>query len=179
MVKEAQGTQVDDDSDLDVLVKDQGAAEIYPLRKIARTAKDEDDNDDNDYGHLSPWSSDDEGSFKEETEGFQKHVRFENGRRRTDSTVQSYMLYTPEEERRVIKKFDRRLVLFMAFLYMLSFLDRSSKIGWHVDIGMKVDNVYRYWKCSYTLSQAKPEPFLIRMYVNGLQYHRQESQGLR
>lgn len=35
--------------------------------------------------------------------------------------------YTPEEERIVIKKFDRRLVLFVALLYMLSFLDRSSE----------------------------------------------------
>ena len=35
--------------------------------------------------------------------------------------------YTPDEERIVVKKFDRRLVLFMALLYMLSFLDRSSK----------------------------------------------------
>lgn len=34
--------------------------------------------------------------------------------------------YTAEEERAVIDKFDRRLVLFVAFLYMLSFLDRSS-----------------------------------------------------
>ena len=35
--------------------------------------------------------------------------------------------YTAEEEKRVVKKFDRRLTLFMAFLYMLSFLDRSSE----------------------------------------------------
>ena len=35
--------------------------------------------------------------------------------------------YTPEEERAVVRKLDRRLVLFVAFLYMLSFLDRSSK----------------------------------------------------
>ena len=34
--------------------------------------------------------------------------------------------YTAEEERAVVGKFDRRLVLFVAFLYMLSFLDRSS-----------------------------------------------------
>lgn len=37
--------------------------------------------------------------------------------------------FTHEEERAVVKKFDRRLVLFMALLYMLSFLDRSSKPG--------------------------------------------------
>lgn len=37
-----------------------------------------------------------------------------------------FMLYTPDEEERVIKIFDRRLVLFVALLYMLSFLDRSS-----------------------------------------------------
>ena len=35
--------------------------------------------------------------------------------------------YTADEEKAVTRKFDRRLVLFVAFLYMLSFLDRSSK----------------------------------------------------
>ncbi|WEW57406.1 hypothetical protein PRK78_002873 [Emydomyces testavorans] len=34
--------------------------------------------------------------------------------------------YTADEERRVVRKFDRRLTLLMAFLYMLSFLDRSN-----------------------------------------------------
>ena len=42
------------------------------------------------------------------------------------STMQSYQLYTPDEERAVVRKFDRKLVLFVALLYMLSFLDRSS-----------------------------------------------------
>lgn len=50
-----------------------------------------------------------------------------HGRRGSASTIHSYQLYTPDEERRVIRKFDRRLVLFVALLYMLSFLDRSSK----------------------------------------------------
>jgi MFS family permease len=48
------------------------------------------------------------------------------GRRASVSTVQSYQLYTPDEERAVVRKFDKRLVLFVALLYMLSFLDRSS-----------------------------------------------------
>lgn len=39
---------------------------------------------------------------------------------------QNGFTYTAEEERAVVSKFDRRLVLFVAFLYMLSFLDRSS-----------------------------------------------------
>lgn len=47
-------------------------------------------------------------------------------RRQSDSTVQSFTLYTPDEEKAIMKKFDRRLVLFVALLYMLSFLDRSS-----------------------------------------------------
>ena len=37
-----------------------------------------------------------------------------------------FIPYTSDEERAVIKKLDRNLVLFVAFLYMLSFLDRSS-----------------------------------------------------
>lgn len=35
--------------------------------------------------------------------------------------------FTADEEKAVIRKLDRRLVLFIAFLYMLSFLDRSSE----------------------------------------------------
>lgn len=53
---------------------------------------------------------------------------FGGGRIGSVSTTQSFMLYTPDEERAVISKFDRRLVLFVAFLYMLSFLDRSSNM---------------------------------------------------
>lgn len=48
-------------------------------------------------------------------------------RRPSLDSVQSYELYTPDEDRAVLKKLDRRLVLFMALLYCLSFLDRSSK----------------------------------------------------
>jgi hypothetical protein len=47
-------------------------------------------------------------------------------RRPSDSTVASSRLYTPEEEEAVVRKFDRRLVVFLAFCYMLSFVDRSS-----------------------------------------------------
>ena len=49
-------------------------------------------------------------------------------RRASVSTVQSYQLYTPDEERAVVRKFDRRLAFFVALLYMLSFLDRSSMV---------------------------------------------------
>jgi len=41
--------------------------------------------------------------------------------------TQRYDLYSPEEDKKVLKKLDRRVVLFIAFLYLLSFLDRSSK----------------------------------------------------
>lgn len=47
------------------------------------------------------------------------------GYRDTDS-VEPHMLYTRDEEATVIRVFDRRLVSFIALLYMLSFLDRSS-----------------------------------------------------
>lgn len=43
-----------------------------------------------------------------------------------DNRLRHGFTYTAEEERAVVDKFDRRLVLFVAFLYMLSFLDRSS-----------------------------------------------------
>ena len=48
----------------------------------------------------------------------------------SDDAAESFKTYTEaeeEEEKAVVRKLDRRLVLFLAFLYMLSFLDRSSK----------------------------------------------------
>ncbi|MCJ1403690.1 hypothetical protein MMC11_006913 [Xylographa trunciseda] len=54
-------------------------------------------------------------SFEEEAAMRQGHGRKE-----------SFMLYTPDEEHNVLKKLDKRLVLFVAILYMLSFLDRSN-----------------------------------------------------
>ncbi|KAK6596412.1 transporter C1683.12-like protein 3 [Botrytis cinerea] len=59
----------------------------------------------------------DEDSYRDETR---------RRRRGSFSTVQSYQLYTPDEERTVVRKFDRKLVVFVALLYMLSFLDRSN-----------------------------------------------------
>lgn len=52
------------------------------------------------------------------TDGDSEHDDKEEGRQS--------LVYTAEEERAVVRKFDRRLVLFVALLYMLSFLDRSS-----------------------------------------------------
>lgn len=43
-----------------------------------------------------------------------------------DSSVHSFELYTPDEEKSLLRKLDTRLVLFLALLYLLSFLDRSS-----------------------------------------------------
>lgn len=49
-------------------------------------------------------------------------------RRLSDSTRASFQLYTPDEERTVVRKFDRKLVLFLSACYMMSFLDRSSML---------------------------------------------------
>jgi hypothetical protein len=70
------------------------------------------------------------------------------------STVHSYQLYTPDEERAVIRKFDRRLVLFVALLYMLSFLDRSSMCS-SPDREIPADSS-RYWKCQNRWPGCRP-----------------------
>ncbi|KAG6366335.1 hypothetical protein INS49_000512 [Diaporthe citri] len=51
--------------------------------------------------------------------------------------------YAAEEERAVVDKFDRRLVLFVAFLYMLSFLDRSKPADTEAnDLRIDIGNAY-------------------------------------
>ncbi|KAL9085844.1 MAG: hypothetical protein Q9159_004509 [Coniocarpon cinnabarinum] len=56
----------------------------------------------------------------------------------SDSSVRSFELYTPDEERRIIRKLDRRVVTFMSFLYLLSFLDRYNYLTPHVYISLCV-----------------------------------------
>ncbi|GAB1736688.1 hypothetical protein NU219Hw_g8306t1 [Hortaea werneckii] len=46
--------------------------------------------------------------------------------RRRTASVASFELYTPDEEHRVRRRLDTHLVLFVAMLYMMSFLDRSN-----------------------------------------------------
>ena len=82
--------------------------------------KDEDVTDDYELDEISKPSDHvkDESFNRTADDGFDGHTR--RGRQA------SFELYTPDEERVVVKKLDRHLVLFVAFLYMLSFLDRSS-----------------------------------------------------
>merc|ERR1712093_867984 len=86
------------------------------------------------------------------------------GRRRAASisTVQSYQLYTPDEERAVVRKFDRKLVLFVALLYMLSFLDRSNignaKIA-GLDLDLDLDSPRYEWVITAFLHRI----YLLRM----------------
>lgn len=51
--------------------------------------------------------------------------------KRTVSRQEDFELYTPDEERAVRHKLDFRLVGFVAVLYALSFLDRSSEFLRH------------------------------------------------
>jgi hypothetical protein len=69
----------------------------------------------------------DEPSAKEELGEEEDEDFLPSIRRASLDSAQSYELYTPYEDRAVLKKLDRRLVAFMALLYMLSFLDRSSE----------------------------------------------------
>lgn len=79
------------------------------------------------YKLRSRSKEDEEKSGSQEYDDSEEDGEERYGRRRASvSTVQSYQLYTPDEEKAVVKKFDRKLVLFVALLYMLSFLDRSS-----------------------------------------------------
>ncbi|KAI1302486.1 major facilitator superfamily domain-containing protein [Xylaria venustula] len=122
----------------------------------ATTADGHGDGDDEMY-ELDEYSSEesDENAVDDEEEENEEDARMiggrsgkkrrENGvnigrriRRPSESTVASFQLYTPDEERAVVRKFDRRLVVFLAFCYMLSFVDRSN-IGNARIAGMEAD----------------------------------------
>ncbi|KAJ4389751.1 hypothetical protein N0V93_007223 [Gnomoniopsis smithogilvyi] len=58
--------------------------------------------------------------------------------RREEGEGEHDIVYTADEERAIVRKFDQRLVLFVALLYLLSFLDRSN-IGNAFVAGMDQD----------------------------------------
>ena len=103
------------------------------------------------------------------TSGYDGEVNGHVGRRSSFSTTESFTLYTPDEERRVIRKFDKRLVLFVAFLYMLSFLDRSSTLPWILllkNLSCLADLfATRHWQCESRRSVQRPRTQLLSIRV--------------
>jgi hypothetical protein len=102
------------------LTPDTGSEDGYEddddVEEEGEEEKDDEDEDGED-GHLR-------GGVKgkaDEEEARSSDERLLRRRRRRRG-----QLYTPEEEQAVVQKFDRKLVVFVALLYLLSFLDRSS-----------------------------------------------------
>ncbi len=88
-----------------------GSGEVFELSDISRPHDDSNRPFPSDHGDVRNSSSTLGDGLDDPVEQLRK---------------EGFVLYTPEEEQAVIRKLDRRLVLFVAFLYMLSFLDRSS-----------------------------------------------------
>lgn len=83
-------------------------------------------------------SDDDDDDDDEDDDGFEGDLdRDSRSVQRRRSSVASFQLYTPEEEKAVVRKFDRRLVAFLSLCYMLSFLDRSSKSTYHLCLALQ------------------------------------------
>ncbi len=100
----------DDDHEEAVdLQSEVGGAEAYELRGMR--------------GSLSPGPGPRPGSSRSATT---RKMQRRRRRRGSNSTAASYKLYTPDEDAAVRRKFDRKLVLFVSLLFLLSFVDRSS-----------------------------------------------------
>ncbi|KAF1817397.1 MFS general substrate transporter [Eremomyces bilateralis CBS 781.70] len=87
-----------------------------PLRREEGTEFEEEDQDKEDAELL-----------EDQEEGLEDGEGVGSARCRGRGSVgERFTLYSPEEERKVLKRLDWRLVAFMALLYMMSFLDRSN-----------------------------------------------------
>ncbi|OAR01791.1 hypothetical protein LLEC1_06991, partial [Akanthomyces lecanii] len=114
----------DDDNEEAVdLQSEVGGAEAYELRGMR--------------GSLSPGPGPRPGSSQRSATS-RKMQRRSRRRRGSNSTAASYKLYTPDEDAAVRRKFDRKLVLFVSLLFLLSFVDRSN-IGNARIAGMEED----------------------------------------
>jgi hypothetical protein len=107
----------------------------------------------------------------EEENGYDSAEELEGKNRR----AQARPKFTLEEEREVVKAFDRRLVPFLALLYLLAFLDRSSKYreiesDW-VEIILTAK--CRYRKCQNCRATGRSPAFVqpIRVATHRVLYH--------
>lgn len=156
----------DSDSNSGFIVE-QGSYELRPLSHSGRApGVDGGDDDRRDYtdehGTLMARGRDSDeydggdgevvyDTFRESDEEDSSQLRRRRGRPRG----RKEFLYTSEEENRVIRKFDWHLVGFLALLYSLSFLDRSSKFSSPISYNLWLDCLncqltlvsFRYWKC--------------------------------
>jgi hypothetical protein len=98
-----------DDSDFESVSALRGGGHTFELRKIRNSSE----------------KGSHHGSFDQEEASSEDDSEKEDVRpmRRVGSRSKEY---THAEEQAIVRKFDRRLTLFIALLYMLSFLDRSS-----------------------------------------------------
>lgn len=138
---------IEDDSDLDVLSEQEDFERDFELRDLAGTS--------------GLWASAVHHGYLD------ANMNEEKPPRPRRSKKPRFLLYTPEEERTVLKKLDRRLVLFMALLYMLSFLDRSSKC-FVSNAHSTLTSIYRYWKRknSRLITRLAAELFSVRVATN-------------
>ncbi|KAI9815352.1 MAG: hypothetical protein M1832_005490, partial [Thelocarpon impressellum] len=109
---------------------DRGPTESFALDKMHKSSETLDD--------PIRESHDDTGGYWKDGSDDGVYSGSEGSREASVETARTYTLYTPDEERAVVRKFDRRVVLLMALLYMLSFLDRSN-IGNAGIAGLKAD----------------------------------------
>ncbi|KAF3923995.1 hypothetical protein ABW21_db0203322 [Orbilia brochopaga] len=99
---------------------------------------DGDDGDDVPHEHIELQTFR-RNTLNEETASSQAAIDDDDDPEADDSDMdETYLLFTAEDTKRVVRRFDRYLVPFLALLYMLSFLDRSN-IGNARIAGMEAD----------------------------------------
>ncbi|KAI1631150.1 major facilitator superfamily domain-containing protein [Biscogniauxia mediterranea] len=97
------------------------------LPNSARLTPDSDTSSDIGYGHgINFGIGGDAETYELQDRTIQESSSWPRPRRASVSSIASFQLYTPEEERAVVRKFDRRLVIFLAVCYMVSFIDRAN-----------------------------------------------------
>jgi len=117
------------------VMDDEGGGEAYEMEERGLLHEGGEKGDRlHEEGYESEVDNDEDGGAGFDEEAVDDVRRRRRRRRGSVSTAASFQLYTPDEEKVVVRKFDRRLVLFVALLYMLSFLDRSSTFPFGVMI---------------------------------------------
>ncbi|EAQ88277.1 hypothetical protein CHGG_04896 [Chaetomium globosum CBS 148.51] len=107
-----------------------GGSGSRPGRRLTPDTGSEDEYEDGDEegddGEEEKDDEDEEDGLRGRVKGRSDEEEARSSDERPRRPRRRRQLYTAEEEQAVVRKFDRKLVVFVALLYMLSFLDRSN-----------------------------------------------------
>lgn len=85
--------------------------------------------------------------------------------------VNTLIDWEPEEERKLVRKLDRRVLLPCCIVYFLAYLDRANMVSWRHNLVTALIRLNEYQGFAGVLQADTPDSFVESLGLKGLQFN--------